>query len=90
MTPYMFLGGFAMVCSVPVLIAAMVLISRHISQRRLSLSATERDEIVRRLDRIELGVDAAMVEIERVAEANRFVAKVLVEKAELLPRSETM
>ncbi|MEK7401788.1 MAG: hypothetical protein AABZ80_05435, partial [Gemmatimonadota bacterium] len=75
MTPYMFLGGFAMVCSVPVLIAAMVLISRHISQRRLSLSATERDEIVRRLDRIELGVDAAMVEIERVAEANRFVAK---------------
>lgn len=90
MTPLMFLGGFAMVCSVPVLITAMVLISRHISQRRLSLSAGDRDEIVRRLDRIEQSVDSAMVEIERLAESNRFVARLLAERAELLPRSDSI
>ena len=88
MTPFMFLSGFAMVCSVPVIITAMVLVSRHITQRRLTLSAAERDDIVRRLDRIEQGVDASMVEIERLAESNRFVARLLADRSEVLPRNE--
>lgn len=90
MPPYLFLSGFAMVCSVPVIITAMVLISRHISQRRLSLGAAQSDDIVRRLERIEQSVDASAVEIERLAESNRFVAKLLAERPELPPRVGTM
>lgn len=82
MTPDVFLSAFAMVCSVPVVITAMVLISRQISQRRLSSNAAAQEELVRRLERIERTVDGTAVEVERLAEANRFVAKLLAEKSE--------
>lgn len=80
MPPYMFLSGLAIVCSVPVLITAMLLISRHISQRRRSLGAADSADIVRRLERIEQSVEASAVEVERLAESNRFVARLLTEK----------
>lgn len=37
------------------------------------------DRIEERLARIEMGIDAMAVEIERISEANRFMAKVLSE-----------
>jgi len=51
--------------------------------RRKSLpegSAATLTEIAQRLGRLEQGVDATAVEVERISEAQRFTTKLLVEK----------
>ncbi len=68
------------VCTTTVVITAMALISRHISQRRISPRTMSDDEIARRLERIEQIVESTAIEVERVAESNRFVAKLLADK----------
>jgi cytochrome P450 len=82
MPPIIFLA--AIMCSTAVVITAMTLISRHISQRRLSSQALSNDEIARRLERIEQTVDATAIEVERLGESNRFVAKLLADKTDAL------
>jgi hypothetical protein len=74
------------ICGSAVVIVAMALISRHISERRLSSNAASSDEIVQRLERIEQIVDTTAVEVERLAESNRFVAKLLAERSGTPPR----
>jgi DNA-binding NarL/FixJ family response regulator len=74
----------AIMCSTAVIIAAMGFISRHISLRRLSSQALPNDEIARRLERIEQTVEATAIEVERLAEASRFVAKLLGSKTDAL------
>jgi len=82
MPPDVFLTALAMFCSVPVLITGMVLVSRYFSQRRLTSNAQTSEDVMRHLERIEQTVDATALEVERLAEANRFVAKLLAEKSE--------
>ena len=71
----------AVFCSTIVLLTAMKLISQHLAQRRLSQSSAQSDEVLRRLERIEQIVDTVAVEVERLAETNRFVTKLLAEKS---------
>ena len=75
MPPIIFLAGI--MCSTAVLITAMMLISRHISQRRLSSQSLSSDEIAQRLERIEQMMEVTAIEVERLAESNRFVVKLL-------------
>lgn len=44
-------------------------------------------EVVARLERIEQAVEAVAVEVERIAEAQRFSAKLLAEQRGALPRA---
>jgi hypothetical protein len=44
-------------------------------------------EVVQRLNRIESAVDTVAVEVERMAEAQRFTTKLLAERKELPPGS---
>jgi hypothetical protein len=44
-------------------------------------------DVVARLERIEQAVEAVAVEVERIAEAQRFSAKLLAEQRGALPRS---
>lgn len=69
-------------CGSAVLITAMLLIARHISQRRLSSQALPNVEIAARLERIEHTVEATAIEVERLSEASRFVAKLLAGKTD--------
>jgi hypothetical protein len=46
------------------------------------------DDIVERLSRLDTGVDAMAVEIERISEAQRFTAKLLAERTGPQPDSE--
>lgn len=80
MTETVFLSAFAMVCSVPVIITGLVVASRYASQRRVTASAMEQAEILRRLERLQEAVDTSAIEIERLSEANRYVARFLTEK----------
>jgi hypothetical protein len=82
---FLFIPIFGIVCGSAVLITLMVLIARHVSQKR-SMSMGPDNEILRRLERIEQIVDTTAVEVERLSESNRFVAKLLAEKSEAVPR----
>jgi hypothetical protein len=64
-----------------VIITAMNLISQHLSGRRRELPEDSMQEVLRRLDRIEQIVDTTGVEVERLAEANRFMSKLLSERS---------
>jgi sensor domain CHASE-containing protein len=79
-TETVFLSAFAMVCSVPVVITALVVGSRYATQRRATASALEQAELLRRLERLQEAVDTSAIEIERLSEANRYVARFLTEK----------
>jgi hypothetical protein len=46
-------------------------------------------DVIARLERIEQAVEAVAVEVERIAEAQRFSAKLLAEQRNALPRSST-
>lgn len=46
-------------------------------------------DVVARLERIEQAVEAVAVEVERIAEAQRFSAKLLAEQRAALPRADT-
>jgi hypothetical protein len=78
--PIIILAGI--MCSTAVIIAAMAVISRHVSQRRLLSHAPRDEEITRRLERIEQIVESTAIEVERLGESNRFVTRLLTEKAE--------
>ena len=45
-------------------------------------------DVVARLERIEQAVEAVAVEVERIAEAQRFSAKLLAEQRGALPRAD--
>jgi len=80
--------GLLFVCATTAFVASLrplrrILELRH--ERALSVPTTGLQE---RLDRIETTVDATAVEVERIAEANRFMAKLLADRnAGALPSS---
>ena len=49
------------------------------------LSPRRLDALEKRLERMERAIDAVAIEVERVAEAHRFTAKLLSERLESLP-----
>lgn len=73
-------------CGSAVMITAMVLISRHVSLRRMASQELSSDEVARRLENIERTVEATAIEVERLSESSRFVTKLLAEKKDALPR----
>jgi hypothetical protein len=84
---YLLIPIFGIISGTAVTITAMMLISRYIMHRR-QLTALPNQDVIRRLERIEQIVDSTAVEVERLAESNRFVAKLLAERSEAA-RSET-
>lgn len=58
-------------------------------ERGSSLPPASSPDVVARLERIEQAVEAVAVEVERIAEAQRFSAKLLAEQRNALPRSNT-
>ena len=69
------------VCGTIAFVASLRLLRRVVElkhERSLSASMTELRE---HLERIESAVDATALEVERVSEANRFVAKLLADRS---------
>ena len=75
-------GAITLVVAVPLVRA----ISRNIERR--GLTSEDSKEIRDRLQSIELAVDAIAVEVERVAEAQRFSTKLLMERSDAGPPAE--
>lgn len=64
----------------------VVLASLRFFRRMLELKHERRipiavDKLLHRLERIELAVESTAVEVERISEANRFMAKLLSDRA---------
>ncbi len=55
-------------------------------ERGPTLPSAPSPDVVARLERIEQAVEAVAVEVERIAEAQRFSAKLQAEQAQRLPR----
>jgi hypothetical protein len=73
-------------CGSAVLITGMGLMARYLSLRRTSAQSLTSEEIARRLERIEQAVETMAVEVERLGESDRFVAKLLASKTDSLQR----
>ena len=73
-------------CGSAVLVTAMGVLSRQLSLRRMASQAMRNQDLTQRLERIEQAVETTAIEVERMAEANRFLTKLLAEKADALPR----
>ena len=81
MSEAVFLSALSIVFGTFVIIAGLRFFRRVLelkNERRISF-ATE--ELQARLQRIEMAVDATAIEVERSSEANRFMAKLLAERA---------
>jgi hypothetical protein len=57
-------------------------------ERGAQLPPPASPEITSRLERIEQAVDAIAIEVERIAEAQRYAAKLMTEQQKSLPRSD--
>jgi len=84
-----FLEAISMVCGTVALLGGFRFFRRYLELKHEPRVPTAVDGLAVRLDRIELAVEATAVEIERISEANRFIAKLLAERAgaAALPRS---
>lgn len=75
-----FLAAISLVCGTVVLLSGFRFFRRYLElkhERRVPLAI---DTVGARLDRIESAVESTAVEIERIAEGNRFMAKLLAER----------
>ena len=68
------------ICATAAFVASLRFVRQYLelrSTRRIAPPPAQDD----RLDRIEMIVEATAVEVERISEANRFMAKLLAERA---------
>ena len=71
----------AIMCGSAVIISIVASVSRAVTQRQRPANDLPNDEVLRRLERIEQSVEVTAIEVERLAEANRFLTKLLAEKS---------
>ena len=89
--PVFFLSLASIICGSTVLVSAIRLVRQHIESKARQAPAALPPTVDRRLERMEQTLDAMAIEIERVAEANRFMSKLLAERptAAIAPTADT-
>jgi hypothetical protein len=81
--------AIVIVCLTVGFIASLQFIRRLIEMRHDRALRSPPDALMERLERIEVAVDATAVEVERISESNRFVAKLLSDRTgQLTPPSK--
>ena len=68
-------------CTTVALVATLGFVRRVLELKHERRAQAPADDLAARLERIELTVDSTAVEVERVAEANRFLSKLLTDRA---------
>jgi hypothetical protein len=78
------------VCGTTAFVASLRFLRRFLELRYERSMHTSSDALAERIERMEAMLEATALEVERIGEANRFVAKLLVERAGLpTPSSKT-
>jgi hypothetical protein len=75
--------GILAICATVAIVALSRIFSRHWEVKAERRQRLPENDVVDRLHRIEMAVEATAVEVERISEANRFMAKLLAERAGL-------
>lgn len=68
-------------CGSAVIISIVASVSRAVTQRQRAATSLPNEEVLRRLERIEQSVEVTAIEVERLAEANRFLTKLLADRS---------
>jgi hypothetical protein len=68
------------VCGTIGFVSSLRFARRYLELRHERSLRAPSDDLAQRLDRIEQAVESTAVEVERIAEASRFVAKLLAER----------
>ena len=68
-------------CGTTALVASLRFLRRVLEMKHERALRAPQDGLSERLERIEMAVESTALEVERIAEANRFVAKLLAERA---------
>ena len=68
------------VCGTTAFVASLRFLRRYLELRHEQTLRVTTDDLSERVQRIEMTVDSTAIEVERIAEANRFVAKLLAER----------
>jgi hypothetical protein len=80
--------ALSLVCLTTGFVASLRFLRRYIELKHERSMRTATDGLSERLDRIEGAVETTALEVERISEANRFVAKLLADRSEpVKPRS---
>ena len=75
-----FLAGLAIVFGTFALLGCFRFLSRWLELRQNRRSSLQLDGLQERLEKIEAAVETTALEVERMSEANRFIAKLLSER----------
>jgi hypothetical protein len=68
-------------CGTAAFIASLQFVRRLLELRQERTPSIPTTELRERLDRIEIAVEATALEVERISEANRFMAKLLADRS---------
>lgn len=80
MPPYVFLEALMLVCGTIGFLGSLRFIRRFLEIRNERRVPIALDGLQERLDRIESTVEATALEVERMSEANRFMAKLIADR----------
>jgi hypothetical protein len=69
------------ICGTTAFVASLRFLRRFLELRHERSMHTSQDTLAERIERIEAMVESTALEVERIGEANRFVAKLLAERA---------
>jgi hypothetical protein len=72
--------GIMAICATVAIVAISRIFSQRLELKRDRRSERDDNDLVDRLHRIEVAVEATALEVERISEANRFMAKLLAER----------
>jgi hypothetical protein len=70
----------AIICGTMMILTVLQLIARVVARRQIAASAHSDPELAARVERIEQIVEATAIEVERITESSRFVARLLAER----------
>ena len=75
-----FILALGLVCSTVVIMGLLPVMRRYLELRAERKRPVVIDGLQERLDRIEIAVESTALEVERISEANRFMARLLAER----------
>ncbi|HEX8941777.1 MAG TPA: hypothetical protein VF785_01500 [Gemmatimonadaceae bacterium] len=81
MSEEVFLTALSLLCGTVLVLGSLVIFRRYLEIKHERRTPIAIDGLQERLSRIELAVESTAIEVERISEANRFMAKLLAERA---------
>jgi hypothetical protein len=76
-----FLGALSLICGTVVVLGSLRFFRRYLELKAERQRPIAVNGLSERLDRIDSAVESTSIEVERIAEANRFIAKLLAERS---------